>query len=260
MAQAIPWTTPWSISPAAAERYRSDSADWPDQGAIQGDIGAHVAYVAPPRSAPARPPEDAVAAQALWRRACYATTPRVQSVGMLAAFLDLGRCTEDEALAVAWGLHARLAAAGVVVRVGVGASLSLAQLAFLHADAAGESAVSESAVSESAAVVGVAAAAAAAFLRAVPVRLLPALYPQGYVAEEVVARLERYGLYTLGHVAHLGEAALARHFGAVGRYLAAVAAGRDARPVMATPQPPSLRVRLRLCPAVPPEHIDAGAA
>jgi nucleotidyltransferase/DNA polymerase involved in DNA repair len=69
---------------------------------------------------------------------------------------------------------------------------------------------------------------------------------------EVSARLERYGLTTLGHLARIPEAALRTQFGAAGgSLLAALACGRDTHPL--SPTPPAARIRVR---AAFPTAID----
>jgi hypothetical protein len=74
---------------------------------------------------------------------------------------------------------------------------------------------------------------------------------------ELVERLRRYGLRTLGHVARLGEAALRRQFGErAGALLAAAARGEDAAPLTVTPAPARLSFRMR-CDALPAERVLA---
>ncbi|HEV2404819.1 MAG TPA: hypothetical protein VGR88_05175, partial [Ktedonobacterales bacterium] len=91
----------------------------------------------------------------------------------------------------------------------------------------------------------IATADAPAFLRGVPVTALAALHGHDGVTPEVVERLRHYGLRTLGHLARLGEPALRRQFGKAGAFLAAVAAGRDARPLQTTTRSPRQHFRLR---------------
>jgi hypothetical protein len=57
--------------------------------------------------------------------------------------------------------------------------------------------------------------------------------------------LQQYGLRTFGHLARLGEPALRRQFGKAGAFLAAVAAGRDERPLQTTARSPRQHFRLR---------------
>lgn len=89
------------------------------------------------------------------------------------------------------------------------------------------------------------AADAPAFLRGVPVSALASLYPRDRLTPEVIERLQQYGLRTLGHLARLGEPALRRQFGKAGAFLAAVAAGRDERPLQTTARSPRQHFRLR---------------
>ena len=78
----------------------------------------------PPRRAPGEPG---------WMAACYRLTTRVERVSARAALLDLGVCTDSEALAVMRGLLRRLAVMGLLARAGVGPSSALAHLAALTA-------------------------------------------------------------------------------------------------------------------------------
>jgi nucleotidyltransferase/DNA polymerase involved in DNA repair len=195
-----------------------------------------------------------------WLRVCYQVTDRVQQISARAAFLDLGSCAPAEALLVLRQLRDRLTlATGCLVRIGGGPSLSLAQLALFWPRLPGAGTGRAGARGRGGGAAGVVYLPTAdmpAFVRGVPVRLLPALHPQGLVDAMIVTQLERYGLLTLGHVARLSTAQLARHFGAsVGRFLAAVATGRDTRPLCPTPPPPMLRLRLRCCSALTPEQV-----
>lgn len=182
-----------------------------------------------------------------WLLACARVTALVERCAPRGALLDLGVCTDGEASDALAGLLARLAAAGLPARVGVGPGLSLVQLALLRARA------------RAPAFALVTPAAARAFLHDVPVTLLPRLHPQGSVTPEVVERLRRYGLHTLGHVARLGEPVLRRQFGVAGTALAAIAAGYDQRPLLPTPLPQRLRFRLRFAesPATPERALAA---
>ncbi len=173
----------------------------------------------------------------VWLAACYWITSRLERVSATRALLDLGSCTDGEATAVAASLLQRLTTLGkerARVRIGIGTNALCAQLALLapHWE-------------EKPAVRVLAAEAAPKIVRALPVRWLPALHPAGVVTHETAARLEGYGLRTLGQVARLGEDALRRQFGdRLGATLAAVAAGHDPRPLVPTSQPAALRCRL----------------
>lgn len=179
-----------------------------------------------------------------WITACYHVTPRVERLAASSALLDLGVCAADEACALLRGLVRHLAWEGVQARVGIGPSRSVAELAALHAPA------DEPLL--------VAAAEAPAFLRTMPVSTLAHLHPEGLVPPEVIARLERFGLRTLGQVERIGESALRRQFGgAIGTVLAAVSGARDDRPLHPTPQAVWECVRVGFTPAASPERALA---
>jgi impB/mucB/samB family C-terminal domain len=186
------------------------------------------------------------ACTAEWIEACYRLTPRVERVAASGALLDLGSCTDDEALCLMRTLLRDFSRMGVSgARAGIGPSLSSAQLAVLAAPAQGRLAL-------------VTQGEAAAFLRAVPAGALAQLHPRGLVSAGVIERMERFGLRTLGHVARVEETALRRQFGdAIGGFLAAVAAGRDDRALCPTPPAPRQRMRVRFTPAAQPERVAA---
>src|SRR5262249_62092551 len=129
-------------------------------------------------------------------------------------------------------------------RVGIGASAVLAHLVLLRGPRqAGRAQIAllpEGAVAD--------------LLRSTPVGLLPRLQPSGAILplpSELVGRLRRYGVHTLGHVARLGELAVRRAFGErAGRLLAAMTRGEDGRPLTGTPAPAPLSLRGRV--AEPP--------
>ncbi|MGH2484498.1 MAG: hypothetical protein ACRDHE_00665, partial [Ktedonobacterales bacterium] len=211
------------------------------------EVEARVAYVrlvrlARPRGASSRTKGSDAAA---WLSACYALTPRVERVSATAALLDLGRCTPAEALAAVRGLLERLRAHGRHAVAGIGPSMTIAQLALfgspfqsgrgttmalrslpapspVRKGAGGlGSACSPSPRAEKGLggeVILIATAEAPAFLRGVPVNALAALHGHERVTLEVVERLQRYGLRTLGHLARLGEPALRRQFGKAGAF------------------------------------------
>jgi nucleotidyltransferase/DNA polymerase involved in DNA repair len=98
---------------------------------------------------------------------------------------------------------------------------------------------------------------APALLAALPVVWLGAL--GGGITAEQIARLERYGLRTLGHLARLGEATLCQQFGrALGAWLAAVAHGRDVAALHPTPLPERVALCLRLAEPLTGEQLRAG--
>src|SRR5262249_56536535 len=122
-------------------------------------------------------------------------------------------------------------------RVGIGASAVLAHLVLLRGPRqAGRAQIAllpEGAVAD--------------LLRSTPVGLLPRLQPSGAILplpSELVGRLRRYGVHTLGHGARVGELALRRQFGErAGRLLAAMTRGGDVRAVTGTTAPSRLGLR-----------------
>ncbi len=176
-----------------------------------------------------------------WVSICYRLTPRVERAGERSALLDLGICTDAEAVAAVGGLLTRLSAMGLCARAGIGPTGVLAQLVRLTAPCDHPLAL-------------VTPAEVASFLRRVPVVLLPACTPCGSITPEISERLQRYGLRTLGHLAHIGDLALRRQFGAtVGSALAAVAQGWDLRPFCPTPPPTELRIRVSFASSASPD-------
>lgn len=210
------------------------------------EVWPHLAYVCLPRRA------------SVWRSgwlvACYALTTRVERVAPEAALLDLGPCTDAEALAVTRNLLERLAAHGLPARAGIGPNRFLAQLA---ARACPSASAHRSQEASAMALALLTPATAPAFLRGVPVSALAELHPRGIVTPEIVARLQRYGLRTIGHLARLGEPALRRQFGAAGAFLAAIARGHDEQGLHPTPRPPRQRFRLRFSPPAASERVFA---
>jgi nucleotidyltransferase/DNA polymerase involved in DNA repair len=214
------------------------------------EVEARVAYVrlAHPHGAACKATGDVAA----WLSACYALTPRVERVSAEAALLDLGRCTSEEALAAVRELLERLRAHGRHAVAGVGPSMTLAQLAVIGSSfprGKGSQGVRFIRL--------IATADAPAFLRGVPVTALAALHGHDGVTSEVVERLRHYGLRTLGHLARLGEPALRRQFGKTGAFLAAVAAGRDERPLQTTARSPRQHFRLRFPAGASVERVLA---
>lgn len=185
--------------------------------------------------------------ESVWLAACFRLTSCVERLSASNAVLDLGRCTEAEAVTALHDLVWYLSSHGLRARAGIAHSATLAQLALLRAG-------SGTAV----ACVASGAEAARAFLRAVPVATLTSFQPVGLVPPEVVERLQRYGLRTLGQIARLGEPALRRQFGAtIGATLAALAQGWDLRPPQPTPRPAALRCRLRFTTPASSERVLA---
>ena len=208
-----------------------------------------MAEAAHPRGASGRTKARDAAA---WLAACYALTPRVERVSSDSALLDLGRCTSEEALVALRGLLETLRAHGRLAVAGIAPSMIVAQLAvpdspsLKHDRARREFPLSCGRGGQGVRSVRlISTADAPAFLRGVPVTALAALHPRDRLTPEVVERLQRYGLRTLGHLARLGEPALRRQFGRAGAYLAAVAAGRDEWPLQTTARSPRQHFRLR---------------
>ncbi|GAC1450933.1 MAG: hypothetical protein PVSMB4_10320 [Ktedonobacterales bacterium] len=206
---------------------------------VRRAVGEHPAWLAALRLVPG------TQAPAEWIATCYRVTPRVERLAASCALLDLGMCAEDEARALLRSLLRHLAWGGVPVRAGIGPSRSLAELAAFRAP-------------EDEPLRLVSAAEAPAFLRAMPVSALAQLHPAGLVPPEVIERLERFGLRTLGQVARIGEGALRRQFGgSIGTVLAAVSCARDERPLHPTPPAVWESVQLGFTPAASPERALA---
>ncbi len=179
-----------------------------------------------------------------WLAHCYAVTDRVERISPTDALLALGLCTEGEAAAVVQGLVTRLTEVGVRARVGVGPSLTLAQLALLTAPS-------------STPLAAVGPRLAAEFLYRTPVTTLATLHPARFISAEEIRRLQRAGLDTLGKVARLGELALRRQFGeAVGRFLFAACRGADPRPLQPMPRPERFACRLRFAEPIAPDRAS----
>jgi hypothetical protein len=172
-----------------------------------------------------------------WLEACYRLTMRVETLPPGGVLLDLGDCTDTEALRAMRGLLRRLVALGGQPRAGIASTAALARLATLTAPARTSLAL-------------VTREAAPAFLRALPVAALAQLYPEDALPTEALERLRQYGLATLAQVARLGVPALRRQFGAAGDVLAAIVAGGDEQPLHPTPPAPRLRFRLRFASPV----------
>lgn len=188
-----------------------------------------------------------------WIAPCYRLTPRVERTGVWSALLDLGTCTDAEARGALCDLAVWLTAAGLHARIGIGPSGVLAQLVELTCASERQMAP----IAPMAPIALLTPAQAPAFLRRVTVGALPGLHPHGYITPEIAERLQHYGLRTLGHLARIGELVLRRQFGAAGSFLAAVAQGRDTRPLCPTPAPAELRIRVRFATPATPEELFA---
>jgi impB/mucB/samB family C-terminal domain len=167
-----------------------------------------------------------------WLGACYSLTPRVAPLSPTSAALDLGPCTEQEALHAAHGLTDHLRWAALHVRIGIGPTLPVAHLAALTG-------------SPSQRIALIPAAAVSSFLRPLPIASLCALHLPLPITAETVYRLRRSGVTTLGQLARLDERTLRRQFGAVGALLASLAHGAAPTPFHPTPLAPALRFRTR---------------
>lgn len=175
------------------------------------------------------------------RARCARLTDRVEWLGQRddaeprGALLDLGRCPVDEARELCDRLQTWLAEHQLTARTGIGPTLAIAQLAALATPPGTTRAI--------------ALEQAAAFTQGTPVELLARLEPRGTITPEVVARLRRFGLRTLGQVARLDTRdpqALRRQFGvSAGAALAILAQGHDLRPLQPTPAPAHVVARLR---------------
>jgi nucleotidyltransferase/DNA polymerase involved in DNA repair len=176
-----------------------------------------------------------------WLAAGYRVTPRVARLSLTSAALDLGACTEDEALNLAHQLADRLRWDNVSVRIAIGPTLPVAQLALLTCP-----------VSQRIALVS--GSALPAFLKPLPITALGALVLPLPISKEIVLRLRRAGVRTLGQLARLDELTLRRQFGAVGALLAALARGAAPTPFHTTPPEPALRFRTRFSTALSVEQ------
>ena len=179
-----------------------------------------------------------------WFRLCHRLTPQVERLSARSALLDLGTCSATEAMTAIGALMRAVEDLGYATRVGIAPGLTLAQLAAFTAPRDQPLRL-------------LTAMETPAFLRTIPVAILPRLHPRGTVTPAIVARLERFGLRTLGQLARLDATALRRQFGDAGPFLAAVAQGRDPQPLRPTPLPPTLCLRVRGLDAMPSERVLA---
>src|SRR5690606_20256916 len=177
--------------------------------------GAHARRLCP--GAVVVPPRMAAYAQA--SRAVFAvfeqTTPLVEGLSIDEAFLDVGglRRTAGTPPEIAARLRATVAEeVGLPITVGVARTKFLAKVA--------------SAVAKPDGLLVVPPEGEAAFLHPLPVERLWGVGPK------TAARLHGRGVRTVGEIARMGEAPLVAMLGqAAGRHLAALARGRDPRPV-----------------------------
>jgi nucleotidyltransferase/DNA polymerase involved in DNA repair len=170
-----------------------------------------------------------------WFAACYQLTPRVERLNADHALLDLGYCTEAEALSALHTLLNHLAQAEVHVLAGIGPTPVVAQLA----------AQMSSPAHPQGRPLLVSASATLAFLKPLPIECLLNLRPSDAVTVETLMRLQRSGIRTIGQLARFDELTLRRQFGAAGGCLAAIAQGKSLYPFTPTPRPRALRFGLR---------------
>jgi DNA polymerase IV len=175
---------------------------------------------------------------------------RAQRVSPTHLLLDLGGGNAEEASALGAAALERLAALGMPghpARMGIAPTMTLACLALM-------------ARPREQRLCCVLPEEAPALLAALPVARLAGLGALGGgITTEQIARLERYGLRTLGRLARLGEATLCRQFGrTTGAWLAAVAQGRDLATLQPTLLPERVALRLRLAEPPAAEQVRAG--
>ncbi|MDP9800260.1 DNA polymerase-4 [Arcanobacterium wilhelmae] len=143
-------------------------------------------------------------------------TPKVEQLSVDEAFLDVGgaRKAVGSPTEIAHLIRARIREQeGVPASVGIAATKHVAKIASAHAKPDGVLLVPESATLE--------------FLHSLPVGVLWG------VGEKMRAKLEYYGIHSVGELAALGEARLARMVGsAAGHSLYALAMGIDPRAVV----------------------------
>jgi hypothetical protein len=191
-----------------------------------------------------------------WLTTCYQLTLHLQRLGHDAALLDLGPCTDDEAVDVLHALLAKLRAWQIGARAAIGPSGILAQLALLRAQHAPMASIQER-------LTMVMPEQAAGLLGQVPIAALARMRLPAPLAlsPEIVARLEGYWVRTLGQLARLDAARLRRQFGGrAGTTLATVARGDDPLPLQPTPAPQRLHFRLRSTTPATPDRLLADLA
>lgn len=220
------------------------------------DAWPHIVFLRVPTATRASEPQHTAARASVcadWLTCCYRLTPRVQRLSATDALLDLGTCSGAEAVRVVERLLRRLAGMRLSaqadiqadIQIGIAPTAALAQMLVLLAPAHQRITV-------------VTLQDAPALLRRIPVTLLSRLLPGNTISPEMTARLQRYGLPTLGHVATLTEHTLIQQFGSAGSALAALALGRDPLPFTPTPLPSRLHFRMRFPSAtVPAEQVLA---
>lgn len=204
---------------------------------------------------PAHTPSPGSGEWPVWLVTCHRLTPHLQRFSDDTALLDLGLCTDSEAMAAVQALITRLHLQHVTLRAAIAPSGILAQFALLHASAHEPLTL-------------VTADQAATVLREIPVAALVRLQvadPSTHTSltpkmlAQVAATLDSYGIRTVAQLARFDESRLRRQFGArVGAFLLAVARGEDIFPFQPTPAPLQLHFRLRLTAALSPDCLAAG--
>lgn len=192
-----------------------------------------------------------------WLTACYQVTPYLQRFGVHSALLDLGLCTDAEAMAVVQSLITRLASQQINLCTAIAPSGILAQLALyrlLHTQASAHEPLTFLTTEQ-----------AADLLQRLPIAALARLQFADsaiittHKLTQAVSWLEDYGVCTLGHLTRLDDEFLRRQFGArLGARLAAISRGEDFQPLQPTPAPLTLRFRLRMTSAVTPDRLLLG--
>jgi nucleotidyltransferase/DNA polymerase involved in DNA repair len=204
----------------------------------------------------------------LWLTACYQLTPHLQRFGPDSALLDLGNCTDTEAMAAVQALITRLQSdrslqsRPVTLQASIGPSGILAQLALLrllHTPAPAHGSLTILTPEQT-----------ADLLRELPIMALTRLQfaDRSLITPAALAqavdKLDGYGVRSLAHLARLArldETSLRRQFGTrIGMLLAAVAHGEDPLPFQPTPAPLRLHFRLRLLEPLAADRLVAGLA
>jgi hypothetical protein len=219
-------------------------------------VSRHLAWV----RCLSRPKHQRDAQWPSWLTACYHLTPYLQRYGVHSALLDLGSCTDVEAVSVVQALITRLSHQQITLRAAIAPSGTLAQFALyhlLHTPASAQTPLTLLTPEQT-----------AGLLRSLPITALARLQfaePTTITTRtltQAASWLEEYGVRTLGHLARLArlnDDFLRRQFGArLGALLAAIARGEDLQPLQPTPAPLALRFRLRLASPVTPDRLLLG--
>lgn len=225
-------------------------------------VSRHLAWV---RCLP-HPKHPGDAQWPVWLTACYQLTPYLQRFGANSALLDLGPCTDAEAVAVVQALITRQAHQQITLRAAIAPSSILAQLALLrllHKHISPQAPAYEP-------LTVLTSEQTADLLRHIPIAALahlqfadPTIVTSSALTQ-TVSRLEDYGVRTLAHLARLArlnDDFLRRQFGTcIALLLAAVARCEDPLPLQPTPAPHRLHFRLRPTTPVAADCLLAGLA